>query len=104
MTALHLRILDSTAGHTSNLPTTSLQPRDTSIGVTFDGSPDQVLSAFLECFNALQGEEFRIEMLVDRRGVQRAEEPNAMNALDHGMLILFHETPLAPEPAIPSEA
>ena len=66
--------------------------------------PDQVLSAFLEYFNALQGEELRIEMLVDRRGVQRAEEPNAMNALDHGMPILFQETPLAPERAIRSEA
>jgi hypothetical protein len=104
MTALHLRILGSTAGNASNLPTTSLQPRDTSIGVTFDGSPDQVLSAFLEYFNALQGEELRIEMLVDRRGVQRTEGPNAMNALDHGMPILFYETPLARKRAIHSKA
>ena len=104
MTALHLRILGSTAGHASNLPTTRLQHRDTSIGVTFDVHPDQVLSAFLEYFNALRGEELRIEMLVDRRGVRRAEEPNAMDALDHGMPILFQETPLAPERAIRSEA
>ena len=85
-------------------PTTSLQPRDTSIGVSFDGSPDQVLSAFLECFNALQGEELRIEMLVDRRGVQRAEESNALNPRDHAMPILFHEMPLTPKRAIGWEA
>lgn len=36
MTALHLRILGSTAGHASNLPITSLQPRDTSIGINLE--------------------------------------------------------------------
>lgn len=100
MTALHLRILDSTAGPACNLPTASLQPRDASIGVTLEGSPEQVLSAFLEYFGALRDEQLRIEILVDRRDIRAAEAPIARNILDHSMPTLFPETPLAPKRAI----
>jgi hypothetical protein len=38
------------------------------------------------------------------RSTSNTRRESAMNALDHGMLILFHETPLAPKRAILSEA
>jgi hypothetical protein len=50
--------------------------------MTLEGTPDEVLSAFLEYFGAVRDEELRIEIVVDRRSGRTARNRIASTAVD----------------------
>jgi hypothetical protein len=67
MTTLTLRVLESQPLLDSLLPTLGLQRQETSTGISLSGTREDVVSALLESFHALEGEALRVELLVDRR-------------------------------------